>query len=539
MRLRHHHRGTLAAAGAGLTALLLAVGMTGNAAAATLFGDTFDDGNADGWSKSGGDWSVVTDGSPAYRQGNNASELARAFAGQTGWTDYQVQARVKPLSFNGANRLVGLASRSTSSTKMYRLALTNANRAELQMVNGSQISVLGSAALTVATGTWYTLRIEASGSTIRGFVNGTQIAAGTDTAYAAGRIVLVTAYASAVFDDVAVDGAGGTPTTPPTSSSPTASPTTSPTTPPPTNPPPTTGLVGWATQNGGTTGGAAGGTVTVSDPAALADAVEGDVATTVRVNGNFTCSTEIRVGSNKTVIGVGAASGLTGCGLNLRDARNIVVRNLKIAKVRAGVGNGDAIHLDNSTNVWIDHNDLSSDTTSGTDYYDGLLDVTHGSNFVTVSWDRLHDHVKCSLVGHSDSNSGEDTGKLKVTYHHNVFSNCFQRNPRVRFGNPVHVFNNYYVNTANPSYSYGIATTCGAGVLVEGNSFENMTDPTHVGEGSSPPGNLVERNNLYVNSGAPQTAGSVASIPYAYTLDAASTVKATVTAGAGTGKISG
>ncbi|MGW9194518.1 hypothetical protein [Micromonospora chersina] len=91
----------------------------------------------------------------------------------------------------------------------------------------------------------------------------------------------------------------------------------------------------------------------------------------------------------------------------------------------------------------------------------------------------------------------------------------------------------------NPSYSYGIATACGAGVLVEGNSFENMTDPTHVGEGSSPAGNLVERNNLYVNSGAPQTAGSVASIPYAYTLDAASTVKATVTAGAGTGKISG
>ena len=540
MRLRHHHRGLLATAGAGLTALLLTVGMAGNAAAATLFTDTFDDGNADGWSKSGGDWSVVADGSPAYRQGNNASELARAFAGQTGWTDYQVQARVKPLSFNGGNRLVGLASRSTSSTKMYRLALTNAGRAELQVVNGSQLTVLGSAALTVATGTWYTLRIEASGSTIKGFVNGAQIAAGTDTAYSAGRIVLVTAYASAVFDDVVVDGAGGTPTTPPTTSAPTTSPTTAaPTTPPPTGTPPTTGLVGWATQNGGTTGGAGGGTVTVSDPTALANAVAGDTATTVRVNGAFTCATEIRVGSNKTVIGVGSSAGLTGCGLNLRDARNIIIRNLKIAKVRAGVGNGDAIHLDNSTNVWIDHNDLSSDTTSGTDYYDGLLDITHGSTFVTVSWNRLHDHVKCSLVGHSDSNSGEDTGKLKVTYHHNAFSNCFQRNPRVRFGNPVHVFNNYYVNTANPSYSYGIATTCGAGVLVEGNSFENMTDPTHVGEGSSPAGNLVERNNLYVNSGAPQTAGGVAAVPYAYTLDAPSTVKSTVTAGAGTGRISG
>ncbi|MET8348440.1 polysaccharide lyase family 1 protein [Micromonospora sp. NPDC005206] len=538
MRIPHLPRAALAAAGAGLTAVALAAGVTTGARAATLFGDTFDDGNADGWSKSGGDWSVVTDGTPAYRQANTGSELARAFAGQTSWTDYQVQARVKPLSFSGANRLVALAARSGSATKMYRLALTNANRAELQVVNGSSITVLGSTALTVTTGTWYTLRLETAGSTVRGFVNGAQVGAGTDTAYAAGRIALVTAYASAVFDDVAVDGAGGGPTTPPTTTPP-------PTDPPPTDPPPTTppqtGLAGWATQNGGTTGGAGGGTVTVTSATALASAValQGDAPATVRVNGTFSCSTEIRSGSNKTIIGVGASSGWSGCGLNLRDVSNVIVRNLNISRVRAGVGNGDAIHMDNATNVWIDHNDLSSDTTSGTDYYDGLLDITHGSNYVTVSWNRLHDHVKCSLVGHSDSNSGEDTGRLKVTYHHNAFSNCFQRNPRVRFGNPVHVYNNYYVNTANPSYSYGIATTNGAGVLVEGNYFENMTDPTHVGEGSSPTGNLVARNNQFVNSGTPQTAGSVAVIPYPYTMDAASGVKATVTAGAGTGRITG
>ncbi|GAB3936544.1 hypothetical protein GCM10027614_13220 [Micromonospora vulcania] len=170
--------------------------------------------------------------------------------------------------------------------------------------------------------------------------------------------------------------------------------------------------------------------MTVSSASALASAVQGNTPTTVRVNGSFTCSTEIRSGSNKTIIGVGSGAGWSGCGLNLADTSNVIVRNLNISKVRASVGNGDAIHLDNTTNVWIDHNDLSSDTTSGTDYYDGLVDMTHGSNYVTVSWNRLHDHVKCSLVGHSDSNSGEDTGKLKVTYHHNAFSNCFQRNPR-------------------------------------------------------------------------------------------------------------
>jgi pectate lyase len=101
----------------------------------------------------------------------------------------------------------------------------------------------------------------------------------------------------------------------------------------------------------------------------------------------------------------------------------------------------------------------------------------------------------------------------------------------------VHVYNNYYATTNSPEYSYGIATTCGAGVLVQSNYFENVADPTHIGEGSSPVGNLVARNNYLVNSGPVLTNGSVAGIPYSYTADAAGSVKSIVTSGAGTGKI--
>jgi pectate lyase len=211
---------------------------------------------------------------------------------------------------------------------------------------------------------------------------------------------------------------------------------------------------------------------------------------------------------------------------------------MNISKVPATSGNGDAIHIESSTRLWIDHNNLSSDTSHGTDFYDGLLDITHGADLITVSWNILHDHIKCSLVGHSDSNASEDTGHLRITYHHNEFSNCAERNPRVRFGNPVHVFNNYYVNTQTFSDSYGIATTDNAGVLVEGNYFEGIVAPTHLGEGSSPAGSLVARNNVLVNSGPILTSGSVASIPYSYTVDTPSNVKSIVTAGAGTGKIS-
>lgn len=326
----------------------------------------------------------------------------------------------------------------------------------------------------------------------------------------------------------------------PAGSAPTQTPTATPTTSPRPTPtlPPTTGLIGWATQGGGTTGGAGGPTTTVTSLAALTAAVKGDSPKIVRINGNFTCTEDVRVGGNTTVLGVGANSGLTGCGLNIRRVSNVIVRNLKISKVRAGNGNGDAIRLDGATRVWIDHNDLSSDTSHGTDYYDGLLDITHGSDYVTVSWNKLHDHVKCSLVGHSDKNSSEDSGRLRVTYHHNAFQTCAQRNPRVRFGNPVHVFNNYYYKDPSyTGYSYGIASTCGAGVLVEGNYFENIAEPTHTKEGSSPGGSIVARDNHFVNSGAPQTAGSVNAIPYAYTLEPASGVKASVLAGAGTGKI--
>ncbi|MEW9532199.1 RICIN domain-containing protein [Microbispora sp. NPDC049125] len=360
-----------------------------------------------------------------------------------------------------------------------------------------------------------------------------------DNSTAPGALVQQNSCDSVVSKSWQFQPAGSTPTGTPTAT-PTRTPTATPAATPTSSPtgPPATGLIGWATQGGGTSGGAGGSTTTATSLAALTSAVSGNAAKTVQVNGNFTCSDDVRVGSNTTVIGVGASSGLTGCGLNMRDVSNVIVRNMKISKVVAGNGNGDAIHMDDATRVWIDHNDLSSDTTHGTDYYDGLLDITHGSDYVTVSWNRLHDHVKCSLVGHSDGNASEDTGHLRVTYHHNAFQTCAQRNPRVRFGNPVHVFDNYYYkDPSSTDYSYGVASTCGAGVLVEGNYFENISEPTHIAEGSSPGGSIVARNNYFVNSGTPQTAGSVGSIPYSYTVDAPSGVKASVLAGAGTGKI--
>lgn len=271
----------------------------------------------------------------------------------------------------------------------------------------------------------------------------------------------------------------------------------------------------------GTTGGAGGTTVTVTNASQFVAAVQRSEPTVVRVNGTVNLSSMTKVASNKTVIGVGTSGKITGSGLNLDKVNNVIIRNLTFSG-----SNDDAINVQYSTKVWIDHNDIS-------DANDGALDIKRASDHITVSWNRVHDQDKTFLLGHSDSNGGEDTGKLRVTYHHNWFDGTNQRHPRVRFGNPVHVLNNYYSNIG----SYGVASTENAGVLVEGNYFENVEDPFHRGEGSSDVGGLAARNNHFVNSGQGETGGSVASIPYGYTADSASGVKSIVRAGAGVGKI--
>jgi pectate lyase len=158
-----------------------------------------------------------------------------------------------------------------------------------------------------------------------------------------------------------------------------------------------------------------------------------------------------------------------------------------------------------------------------------------GAEYVTVSWNWFNQTDKSMLIGHSDGNAGQDRGHLKVSIHHNYFDRSRQRHPRVRFGEPVHVYNNYF--RANSLYA--VASTMDAGVLVEGNYFADVPYPIYSGYAESGPGRVVQRNNIYVNSGTPQTLGTVVEprTYYAYTLDAPASVPGIVTAGAGVGRL--
>ncbi|MEW2379482.1 LamG domain-containing protein [Micromonospora sp. NPDC047812] len=456
-----------------LTAASLVLSPT--AGAATAFSADFEDGSIAGWSKSGGSWSVVPDGSQVARQSSTSSENARLFNASTALTDYTVQARVRPVSL-GANGFVGLLARASGSTTFHRLALLP-GRVELQAVNGGSVTVLGSSARTVSNGTWYTLSLTASGSVVSASVDGTQFASRSASGPAAGRIGLQTAYSSASFDDVVVT-TGSTPpptTAPPTSAPPTTAPPTTappttppPTTPPPTTPPPTTpppggnapGLQGFATMTGhgrtGTNGGAGGPTVTVSSYAQLAAAVADDAPRIVRVSGTITGTGApmLDVGSNKTIIGVGSTATISGFGLDVNGwgpdevawggdlcdpaerslfthVQNVIIRNLTFRS-----SPDDSINVQcYSHHVWIDHNTFHPAA-------DGSVDVKRGSDLVTVSYNRFVGTDKSMLLGHSDSNGAQDTGYLRATYHHNWFDGSNTRHPRVRFGY-AHVFGNF------------------------------------------------------------------------------------------------
>ena len=54
----------------------------------------------------------------------------------------------------------------------------------------------------------------------------------------------------------------------------------------------------------------------------------------------------------ESIIGVGKGAQITGAGITIANATNIIFRNFAIRKI---VGN-DAITIQNSTRVWIDHN---------------------------------------------------------------------------------------------------------------------------------------------------------------------------------------
>jgi pectate lyase len=285
--------------------------------------------------------------------------------------------------------------------------------------------------------------------------------------------------------------------------------------------------IGWASVSDlgldGTTGGDGGDTVTVSDATSLRNAIGASGPRIVQICGTIQFSGTLNVASDKTILGLADTAGIDGGGLQMSGVHNVIIRNIAFSNASVN----SLTVTEGSHHVWIDHCDFTQAS-------DTLIDIKRASSYVTVSWSHFTDTLETILQGHSDSFT-QDIGYLKVTYHHNWFDGTQERHPRVRFAEPVHVFNNYFLNIPG----YGVGSTENAGVLVEANFFENVRQPTLTDVGSSSPGRLVERNNIYLDSGDPQTSGDVDEPGnyYDYTPDDPADVPDIVRNGAGVGQI--
>jgi pectate lyase len=224
----------------------------------------------------------------------------------------------------------------------------------------------------------------------------------------------------------------------------------------------------------------------------------------------------IRIGSNTTLVGVGKKATLRGAWLDIRGTSgvansrtNIIIRNLTLedtfdcfpqwAPTDGALGSWNSLYdnmsLRDTNNVWIDHNTFRDKATADESLphyfgvlfqvHDGLLDITNASDLVTVSWNRFLRHDKTSLIGSSDS-AAADRGKLRVTFHHNLYDGVLQRAPRVRFGQ-VHIYNNYYKIEGLPDYVYSWGVGVESQIYAENNFFKTDDSVT--------PDELIDRFN--------------------------------------------
>lgn len=282
-------------------------------------------------------------------------------------------------------------------------------------------------------------------------------------------------------------------------------------------------MVGFATLNGGTTGGDGGETVTPTTFAELKQYVEnpstpyiiriekefttGD-ATWVDPEGSIVASNDagaipttfgdvLKVGANKTLLGIGDKGFLNRIGLVIQCKSNIIIRNIKftmkyVPATRDGeykilardgintIGDPDCIGIQAdaesipeaqriSEHIWIDHCEFYNENIDSKDRYDGLVDNKNNTQNLTISWCYFHDHSKALLSGSGTSDNYNRT----ITFHHNYFYHIDgSRLPLLRYGQH-HYFNNLMEDCPGDGVNVRVNSNC----YIEQNYFLNAKKP--------------------------------------------------------------
>jgi pectate lyase len=246
----------------------------------------------------------------------------------------------------------------------------------------------------------------------------------------------------------------------------------------------------------------------------------------------------IEVGSNKTIVGLGRGAALRGASFDLGSSNNVIMRNLAIFDVNPTmIEAGDAITLTAPTEVWVDHCTFKWIS-------DGFIDAGAGTNAVTVSWshyDGLNDYA---CTGHHPRASQFEDAV--GTIHHSFWDHVDTHAPTVAHSTSrVHLFDNYTSDDGD----YAVEASCGAQVLLEASTFENVVHPTSkttcsdvppaLGLLRAPTGSNLYRDDVGTNrsdgADAPEPEDAVFTPPYAYSLDPPATAWVNVESRAGAG----
>jgi pectate lyase len=137
-----------------------------------VFCDDFEDGVADGWTKSGGTWSVLDEAGDKVYQGGASEE---SWAGSSS-TDQTVTAMVRVVQFGGSSDSyrAGILARRSTPSDFYALQVRYDGMLSIRKgttpLSGCQIQ----SGVTVTQ--WFEMKLQVSGPpasvTLRGFVNG-------------------------------------------------------------------------------------------------------------------------------------------------------------------------------------------------------------------------------------------------------------------------------------------------------------------------------------------------------------------------------
>ncbi|MFF7545457.1 pectinesterase family protein [Streptomyces canus] len=236
---------------------------------------------------------------------------------------------------------------------------------------------------------------------------------------------------------------------------------------------------------------------------------------------------EIKVQSDKTIVGSGTSGQIVGGGFFLGSGvHNVIIRNLTIRDAYQGVWNDkehdfDAIQMDGAHHVWIDHNDLRH-------MADGLIDVRKDSTYVTVSWNKLSQDNKAFGIGWTENVVTD------ITIHHNWIRETEQRNPSTDNAAHAHLYNNFLEDAAGTdiSSSYGNYSRGATRMVLENSWFQGFKNPVIKDSTAS----IVQKGNTFVGTSGRNESGGTAFDPktyYAYTLDKTADVPALLKSGVG------